>query len=74
MTKIGGSMEQILFNKLRYWGERKLNSANKLVSAYDKFWPKIDGRRQFAFKDRKGEYVTILLYRKWQKVSLWLNM
>jgi RNA-directed DNA polymerase len=63
-TKIGGSMEQILFNKLKYWGKRKLNSANKLLSAYDKFWPKIDGRRQFAFKDRNGEHIAISLYRK----------
>lgn len=64
-TKIGGSMEQILFNKLKYWGKRKLNSANKLLSAYDKFWHKIDGRWQFAFKDRnKKKYVTISLYRK----------
>jgi RNA-directed DNA polymerase len=57
-------MEQILFNKLKSWGKRKLNSANKLLSAYDKFWHKIDGRRQFAFKDRNKEYVTISLYRK----------
>jgi RNA-directed DNA polymerase len=64
MTKIGGSMEQILFNKLKYWGKRKLNLTNKLLSAYDKFWHKIDGRRQFAFKDRNKEYVTISLYRK----------
>jgi RNA-directed DNA polymerase len=63
-TKIGGSMEQILFNKLKYWRKRKLNSANKLLSAYDKFWHKIDGRRQFAFKNRNGKYVTISLYRK----------
>jgi RNA-directed DNA polymerase len=63
-TKIGGFMEQILFKKLQYWGKRKLNSANKLLNAYDKFWHKIDGRRQFAFKDRNGEYVTISLYRK----------
>jgi len=64
-------MEQILFNKLKYWGKRKLNSANKLLNAYDKFWHKIDGRRQFAFKDRNGEYVTISLYRKVAKgVSL----
>lgn len=63
-TKIGGYMEQILFNKLYYWGRRKLNSANKLSTAYDKFWHKTEGRRQFAFKDRKGEYVTISLYRK----------
>ena len=70
-TKIGGYMEQILFNKLKYWGKRKLNSANKLISAYDKFWPKIDGRRQFAYKNRKGEYVAIALYRKVAKgVSL----
>lgn len=70
-TKIGSSMEQILFKKLYYWGKRKLNSANKLLNAYDKFWHKIDGRRQFAFKDRKGEYVTISLYRKVAKgVSL----
>ena len=70
-TKIGGSMEQILFNKLKYWGKRKLNSANKLVNAYDKFWHKINGRRQFAFKDRDGEYVSISLYRKVAKgVSL----
>jgi len=57
-------MEQILFNKLKYWGKGKLNSANKLLNAYDKFWHKINGRRQFAFKDRNGEYVTIFLYRK----------
>lgn len=64
-------MEQILFNKLKYWGKRKLNSANKLLKAYDKFWHKINGRRQFAFKDRNGEYVTISLYRKVAKgVSL----
>lgn len=63
-TKIGGSMEQILFNRLRYWGNRKLNSANKLRSAYDKFWHKFDGRRQFAFKDRTGKYVAISIYRK----------
>lgn len=64
-------MEQILFNKLMYWGRRKLNSANKSMSVYDKFWHKIDGRRQFAFKDRDGEYVTISLYRKIAKgVSL----
>lgn len=70
-TKIGGSMEQILFNKLKYWGKKKLNSANKLLNAYDKFWHKINGRRQFAFKDRNGEYVTISLYRKVAKgVSL----
>ena len=70
-TKIGSSMEQILFNKLKYWGKRKLNSANKLVNAYDKFWHKINGRRQFAFKDRDGEYVSISLYRKVAKgVSL----
>jgi RNA-directed DNA polymerase len=70
-TKIGGYMEQILFNKLMYWGRRKLNSANKSMSVYDKFWHKIDGRRQFAFKDRDGEYVTISLYRKIAKgVSL----
>lgn len=70
-TKIGGSMEQILFNKLKYWGKRKLNSANKLLKAYDKFWHKINGRRQFAFKDRNGEYVTVSLYRKVAKgVSL----
>ena len=70
-TKIGGYMEQILFNKLKYWGKRKLNSANKKLKSYDKFWHKIDGRRQFAFKDRNGEYVTISLYRKVAKgVSL----
>jgi RNA-directed DNA polymerase len=70
-TKIGGSMEQILFNKLKYWGKRKLNSANKLLNAYDKFWHKINDRRQFAFKNRNGEYVTISLYRKVAKgVSL----
>ena len=63
-TKIGGSMEQILFNKLLSWGKRKLNSTNRVSKAYDKFWHKIDNRRQFAFKDRKGEYVTISLYRK----------
>lgn len=53
-----------MFNKLKYWGKRKLNSAKKLASAYDKFWHKVNGRRQFAFKDRKGEYVIIVLYRK----------
>lgn len=53
-----------MFNKLKYWGKRKLNSANKLLNAYDKFWHKIDGRRQFAFKDRGGEYVTISFYMK----------
>ena len=63
-TKIAGYMEQTLFNKLKYWGQRKLNSANKLLNSYDKFWLKIDGRRQFAFKDRNGEYVAISLYRK----------
>jgi len=37
----------------------------------DKFWHKIDGRRQFAFKDRNGKYVTISLYKKVAKgVSL----
>jgi hypothetical protein len=56
-------MEQILFNKLKYWGKRKLN-LRTLRSAYDKFWHKIDGRRQFAFKDCKGEYVPLSLYRK----------
>ena len=64
-------MEQILFNKLLSWGKRKLNSTNRVSNAYDKFWHKIDNRRQFAFKDRKGEYVTMSLYRKVAKgVSL----
>lgn len=49
-TKIRGSIEQILFNKLKYWGKRKLNSANKLLKAYDKFWHKINGRRQVCFQ------------------------
>jgi RNA-directed DNA polymerase len=56
-------MEQILFNKLKYWGKRKLNSRT-LRPVYDKFWHKMDGRRQFTFKDCKGEYVTLSLYRK----------
>lgn len=55
-------MEQILFNKLRHWGKKKLKLSKKKV--YDKFWHKIDGRRQFAFKDRNGKYVTLSLYRK----------
>jgi RNA-directed DNA polymerase len=68
-TKIGSSMEQILFNKLRHWGKKKLKLSKKKV--YDKFWHKIDGRRQFAFKDRNGKYVTLSLYRKVAKgVSL----
>jgi len=56
-------MKQILFNKLKYWGKRKLNSRT-LRSAYDKFWHKINGRRQFAFKNQNGEYITLPIYRK----------
>jgi len=63
-TRIGGAMEQIMFNKLLYWGKRKLNSGNVLMSSYDKFWPRVEDRRQFAFKDREGEYISIALYRK----------
>jgi RNA-directed DNA polymerase len=70
-TKIAGSMEQILFNKLKYWGKRKLNSTNISVNPYDKYWHKIDDRQQFAFKSRNDGYVTISLYRKIAKgVSL----
>ena len=57
--KIGASIEQILFNNLKYWEKRKLNSANKSLNSYDKFWHKIKGKRQFAFRDRNEEYVTI---------------
>lgn len=63
-TKIGGYMEKILFNKLMYWGKRKLNSSKKLLNAYAKFWHKIDGRKQFAFRARNGEYISICSYRK----------
>lgn len=63
-TKIAAAMEQILFKKLLFWGKRKLNSANKKSLAYNKFWHEVNGRRQFAFKDQKGEYVTVSLYRK----------
>ena len=62
-------MEQILFNKLKYWGKRKLSSSKKLLNAYAKFWHKFNGRKQFAFKDRNGEYVTISLYKKVAKGS-----
>ena len=63
-------MEYILFKKLIYWGKRKLNSPT-LSKPYNNFWHKIDGRRQFAFKDRNGEYTTLSLYRKVAKgVSL----
>jgi RNA-directed DNA polymerase len=62
-TKIAASMEQTLYNKLKYWGKRNLSSANKLTKPYDKFWRNIDGRRQFAFRDREGKYVCISLYR-----------
>ena len=68
-TKVAASMEQTLFKKLLYWGKRNLNSANKSMKPYDKFWHKINGRRQFAFKDRKEEYVTISLYRNIAKGS-----
>ena len=43
-------------------GKKKPKLSKKKV--YDKFWHKIDGRRQFAFKDRNGKYVTLSLYRK----------
>lgn len=66
-TKIAASMEQILFMKLKHWGKRNLNSANKSAKPYNKFWHKIDGRRQFAFRDRNGKYVTLSLYRKVSK-------
>lgn len=56
-------MEQTLYSKLKYWGKRNLSSANKLTKPYDKFWRKIDGRRQFAFRDREEKYVCISLYR-----------
>lgn len=62
-TKIAASMEHTQFKKLLYWGKRKLNSTNKSTKAYDKFWKKIDGRRQFAYKDRNGKYIPIALYR-----------
>ena len=57
-------MEQILFNKLIYWGRRKLNSSKKSKKSYDKFWHTIKGRKQFAYKSRDGEYIAISLYRK----------
>lgn len=63
-TKIEGYMEQILFNKLIYWGRRKLNSSKKSKKSYDKFWHTIKGRKQFAYKSRDGEYIAISLYRK----------
>jgi len=62
-TSIAASMEHRLYKKLLYWGKRNLNSANKKMMAYDKFWHKIDGRRQFAYRDREGKYKTISLYR-----------
>jgi len=49
-------MKQTLYNKLKYWGKRNLSSTNK-------FWRKIDGRRQFAFRDREGKYICMSLYR-----------
>ena len=70
-TKIASSMEQIMFKKLYYWGKRKLNAAKKSGAVYDKFWHKVDGRRQFAYKNREGDLITISLYRKVAKgVSL----
>lgn len=63
-TSIAGSMEHTLFLKLLYWGKRNLNSAKKSIKPYDKFWHKINGRRQFAFRDREGKYITISQYRK----------
>jgi RNA-directed DNA polymerase len=70
-TKIAATMEQTLFNKLKYWGKRNLNSTKKSMKPYDKFWHKIDGRRMFAFRDREGKYISISLYRSIAKgVSL----
>ena len=62
-TKIGGSMEHILYQKLVYWARRKLNTKN-IASGYKKFWHKVDGRRQFSYKACNGENVTLALYRK----------
>lgn len=50
-------------NKLKYWGKRNLSLTNKLTKPYDKLWRNIDGRRQFAFRDREGKYICISLYR-----------
>jgi len=70
-TKIASSMEQIMFKKLYYWGKRKLNAAKKSGAVYDKFWHKVDGRRQFAYRNREGDLITISLHRKVAKgVSL----
>jgi len=66
-TKIAGAMEHILFLKLLHWGKRYLNSRNKTTKPYEKYWHKIDGRRQFAFRDRNGKYHTISQYRKTAK-------
>lgn len=68
-TKVAASMEQTLFKKLLYWGKRNLNSAKKSMKPYDKFWHRINGRRQFAFRDRKGKYIAISLYRNIAKGS-----
>ena len=62
-------MEQTLFIKLKYWGKRYLKSAKKSTKPYDKFWHKVNCRRQFSFRDRKGNYVCISLYRKVAKGS-----
>ena len=56
-------MECILYQKLAYWARRKLNAKN-LASGYKKFWHKVDGRRQFYYKARNGENITLALYRK----------
>jgi 5-methylcytosine-specific restriction endonuclease McrA len=37
---------------------------NRILSTYNKFWQKIDDRRQFAFKAHKSKHVTVSLYHK----------
>ena len=62
-TTTASSMEQILYKKLLYWVKRKLN-ANSLAAGYKKFWHKINGRRQFAYKNHACDNISLALYRK----------
>ena len=53
-----------MFKKLYYQVKQKLNASKKLNAAYDQFWHKVDGRRQFAYRNCERDLVTILLYQK----------
>ena len=77
-STIPKTSESFLWKKVNWKKiELRLNIfQNKIYAAkknqnIKKVWHKIDGRRQFAFKDRNEKYVTLSLYRKVAKgVSL----